>query len=760
MTCVATESRFRLLDGYVGWDPLEHKNVAGLNDTEGLRLSDSTERLIGADLLSRHLPPGWLAKGSGIQDWYLIASGTDEIRILHWNANSGRWKNVIPFLSQSEDLTSPFALAASDRYLAVLDRRPDASSELFVWEASNGRLVGRRDLPADIQPTSLAFSPWCELAIAAQVEATAGDWLRTTTISTARNVSAFEDHGAGHYLLAFDLACVFRGCTHLAIPDPIERLAAGSDGALWAAVPFEKRESNEEVFYDLWRLYPERTADQLMDRDQFLKLQENPGVCGLVERFFVDKITVLEQYEDPPGLLAQAIESNGLTCISSNGFCFEGLCSDRKEDWLCFDWKGCPCQPSKCCPPRSAAAKVRKGRLLTLPIDSGIPRCRWHRVRVEAEIPHDTKFQIAVATADAAIGLPGEEIVEIPHGGSVVAPHRNDWQLAPENAVDFLIDQPAGRYLHVRIEMEGVGRATPVLHRVRIDFPRATSLDSLPAVYSEDSEAADFTERFLSIFDAGTEDLDALIDRFPALLNPESVPAEVLPWLGSFFGMVFDSGWSEETRRALLVKAPELFRRRGTPQGLKETLSIIYGKEPAIREHALDRAWGAVADRKKTTFNEARLNGVRLFGRSQSRFRLGSSALNRTTLRSYGNPDHDPIRNEAHRFSVLMPPTESLSQSGKEQLDRIIETQKPAHTLHLLRVGGDGFRLGRNSFLGIDTKLEATAPPVLGGCTEDICIPGTTRLGKTSILRRGRRTSGCGFTLGSRIVIGVETKLE
>ena len=47
----------------------------------------------------------------------------------------------------------------------------------------------------------------------------------------------------------------------------------------------------------------------------------------------------------------------------------------------------------------------------------------------------------------------------------------------------------------------GDGSATPVLEKVKVYYPRASSLQYLPAVYREDPVSADFTARFLSIFD-------------------------------------------------------------------------------------------------------------------------------------------------------------------------------------------------------------------------------------------------------------------
>ena len=101
----------------------------------------------------------------------------------------------------------------------------------------------------------------------------------------------------------------------------------------------------------------------------------------------------------------------------------------------------------------------------------------------------------------------------------------------------------------MRLRLTGDGKATPVVRRIRLDFPRVTSLEFLPPVYREQPDAEDFTERFLSLFDASIAELDRAIERAPALLDADGVPDEVLPWLGSFLDVAFDRAWDAGTAR-------------------------------------------------------------------------------------------------------------------------------------------------------------------------------------------------------------------
>ena len=250
---------------------------------------------------------------------------------------------------------------------------------------------------------------------------------------------------------------------------------------------------------------------------------------------------------------------------------------------------------------------------------------------------------------------------------------------------------PAGRYFQLCLKLTSDGTNTPVVRSVRIDFPRRTSLDWLPAVYRENHEAEDFTERFLANFDASIDDLDAAITRFPAMLDVQGVPGEVLPWLGSFLDVVFDPDWSDAERRNILAALPALYQERGTLAGLAGAIDLVFGVTPAIQELAAERPWGALADSTKGAADalvqpDAMVGSVRLFGKARTRFRLGQSALGVAPIHSYGNPDLDPITALAYRFLIQVPRDREPRPQPVQRLDRRAETRPH---------GGDGAVRGR-----------------------------------------------------------------
>ena len=462
-----------------------------------------------------------------------------------------------------------------------------------------------------------------------------------------------------------------------------------------------------------------------------------------------------------PAALAAAVRRTTLSGTGDAGFCLTDPGSGGLPVTSCFTWTGDTMPTGRIDQPLATA-----GELFTGGLDSGLPRCRWHRVRIDADLPTGTSLSIQVVTAEQLLAGPAGALPPAPPAG---LPDSADWQTAPPGATDFLIDQPPGQYLYLRLGLTGDGTVTPTVRQVRLDFPRTTSADLLPAVYRHDPAAEDFTERFLSLFDASLAELDRVVERYPALLDAQGVPDAVLPWLASLLGLSFEPGWDAQTRRALIAAAPELLRSRGTPAGLQQVIKIVFGVNPVIEELFSDRSWATVRSAPPagatppgatppgaTPPGATPLGAGRLFGRSAVRFRLGTSALSRAPLRGFGNPGDDPLTQHAYRFRVLIPAGGPAAPVDQSALARLITQQAPAHTIGQIRIGRSEFVVSPGCLVGIDTVLRAPEPAVLRPPPAG-AIGRPARLSRDSIVwpaRQGRRT---GVQLGTASVVGITT---
>ena len=99
----------------------------------------------------------------------------------------------------------------------------------------------------------------------------------------------------------------------------------------------------------------------------------------------------------------------------------------------------------------------------------------------------------------------------------------------------------------------------------------------------------DFMARLMGLFESILMPISWSIDNFDVYLHPDTAPAEFLPWLASWFGIHFDSTWTETQRRTILREAHWLYTRQGTRQALCRILEISLDETPDILEYIDDK---------------------------------------------------------------------------------------------------------------------------------------------------------------------------
>jgi phage tail-like protein len=143
----------------------------------------------------------------------------------------------------------------------------------------------------------------------------------------------------------------------------------------------------------------------------------------------------------------------------------------------------------------------------------------------------------------------------------------------------------------------------------------------LPGIYH-----TEFMARFLGLFETILTPIEWNVENFDLFLNPATAPAAFLPWLAQWFDITFESAWTESQRRSLLKDAHMLYARRGTRWALSRILEILTGYKPTIIDEGDDL------------------------------------------------PDFT--------FKVILPL--AASQVNREMIERLIDANKPAHTMYSL----------------------------------------------------------------------------
>ncbi len=423
----------------------------------------------------------------------------------------------------------------------------------------------------------------------------------------------------------------------------------------------------------------------------------------------------------------------------------------------------------------------KNGIYFSTPLDSRIYRCQWHRIILDGEVPNGAMIQVSTFVAETA--LPDSHIASLPE---------QSWETNQRftnlhNGTDCLIRSTAGRYLWLRIKFKSGGQSTPFLKRLKIEFPRISLRRYLPAVFGADPVSADFTDRFLSLFDTTFRSIEKQIDQQAAYYDPLSTPAssesgpDFLSWLASWIGITLERHWPETKRRQYLKRIAKLFHIRGTTEGLRRQLLIFLGWDtplytqnmpsgttcscckldsdnttagsgrwqtpPLILEHFQLRRWLFVG--KGRLGDQAILWGKRIINRTQLDVdaQAGSTQLN-----TIQDPFRDPFHKYAHKFSVFVPASYQASESQRRALENLLAAEKPAHTACSLNFVEPRFRIGIQSMIGLDS--------VVGRYPEGVQL-GETSLGHESVLGNApENQQRPSLEIGKQARVGTTTKLE
>jgi phage tail-like protein len=304
-------------------------------------------------------------------------------------------------------------------------------------------------------------------------------------------------------------------------------------------------------------------------------------------------------------------------------------------------------------PPAWTASGAATGIYLSAPFDSRDDRQLWHRITLATVIPEKTQVRLSYF-----IYPPGQDPAALPAD--------SEWRPLAANPADALLERKEGRHLRVRLELISEDRhATPEVRGMRLFFPKRSYLRYLPAVYQEDEAGRDFLERFLSLYESVFLDLEGELFRTERFCDPWAAPVGVLPWLASWLALAYREDWPEAAVRALIAEAHQLYRRRGTRQGLCDLIALYAGKTPWIVEPLqLDCLRDADAPAKE--------EWLRLF-------------------------DDDP-----YAFTVFLPPD---SRGRRETVTALVDQERPAHTCARVVLLENFFRLGMHSYLEVNTTL-------------------------------------------------------
>lgn len=283
-------------------------------------------------------------------------------------------------------------------------------------------------------------------------------------------------------------------------------------------------------------------------------------------------------------------------------------------------------------------------------LDCTTPNQQWHKFVLDAEIPSDTQIQLSYLITDDD--------------------YDGEWSQPLINPKDALIRQGRGRYLHLKIKLIGTASQTPKLKSLRVYFPRLSYLRYLPAVYQEDEASRDFLERFLSIFETFFTDIEETIDDIPRYFDADVVDSDFLEWLSNWLAVAVDDNWTQEQLRDMVRNASQLYKLRGTKEGIAATIELLTGDRPLIVEY-FPQTNSNQSDQEKEVHNISK----NLYG---------------------DNP---------FRFWVLLNPLQVENEIQLRTIQHLIETDKPAFTEARIKLLQPWIYLDRGTYLGFNSYI-------------------------------------------------------
>jgi phage tail-like protein len=221
---------------------------------------------------------------------------------------------------------------------------------------------------------------------------------------------------------------------------------------------------------------------------------------------------------------------------------------------------------------------------------------------------------------------------------------------------------------------------------VTIWVARRGYMEHLPAIYRRsDAVGRNLVRELCFVFEHMFDSVERNLEGGWRFYDPHVAPVDFLDWLSGWTAFTLDLDWPEEQKRALIKRAVDLYRIRGTKRGLTLFLKLFTGHEPDIQENT----WP--------------FKGFRIEGE-------GAETGARVALDSVILPPVDL----AHCFVVTMPIRfDDVTPELVIRIHHIIQLEKPAHTHYYLKFAEEKgevelrefFAIGLRSGIGIGAEV-------------------------------------------------------
>src|SRR5436309_7940087 len=165
-----------------------------------------------------------------------------------------------------------------------------------------------------------------------------------------------------------------------------------------------------------------------------------------------------------------------------------------------------------------------------------------------------------MAMADQTVDTPAiaPELLGLPLGQARRVARRH-----AQASVEFKLVDSEERMFSVVRQYPEAGDALAESRVIKVEIATRPWINYLPGIYQDaDEENADFLQRFLLISAHLTCGVEESLEFVHELFDPRITNGRWLPWLASWLAMPLLEACSEEKRREIIQRTPELHRKR------------------------------------------------------------------------------------------------------------------------------------------------------------------------------------------------------
>jgi phage tail-like protein len=386
--------------------------------------------------------------------------------------------------------------------------------------------------------------------------------------------------------------------------------------------------------------------------------------------------------------------------------------------------------------------------ILDKPLDCGSPDLLWHRMYLEACIPAGCSLKIYARAYDdpsrksqaqwqlqpEPLWLPA--LSELPfYAGwkAPVKPYQGLYQLLLQRQAGA-VRELRGRFLQLKLQMEGDGKHTPAVHAIRVYTPRFSwQQHYLPAHFQQQysvsesdqglANSADFRERMLAAFEGLLTPIEDRVAAGELLVDPQTAPLLQLNRLAAMLGVELPAHWPEQRQRDWLAFSGQMQRQRGTMAGLCLALDIATdggvsrGQVIPVEHFRLRRTLATILGLDLSDDNHPLTLGTGQSGNSIVGDSLVLSADHAREFLALLAPDLIKDRADdsrivaeffdrySHRLTVVL---HGPAMQQRDTVGLMLQQHLPAHLQWAIKTSDYSFVPGLSPLLQIDSYLQRT----------------------------------------------------